>query len=96
MGFPEVASVFAKAGRAETATDPAPLEMVETVINLKPPEQWRAGLTPDKLIAEMNAAMNAEDDRLFQQLDHADQGPHRHALHRHSHAGGREGVWPGS
>jgi Cu(I)/Ag(I) efflux system membrane protein CusA/SilA len=57
MGFPEVASVFAKAGRAETATDPAPLEMVETVINLKPPEQWRKGLTPDKLISEMNQAM---------------------------------------
>jgi len=57
MGFPEVASVFAKAGRAESATDPAPLEMVETVINLKPPEQWRKGMTPDKLIAEMNAAL---------------------------------------
>ncbi len=56
--FPEVASVFAKAGRAETATDPAPLEMVETVINLKPPGQWRRGMTPDKLIAEMNTALN--------------------------------------
>jgi copper/silver efflux system protein len=60
MGFPEVASVFAKAGRAETATDPAPLEMVETVINLKPPGQWRKGLTPDRLIAEMNEAMNKQ------------------------------------
>ncbi|ACE99599.1 cation transporter [Rhodopseudomonas sp. AAP120] len=60
LGFPEVASVFAKAGRAESATDPAPLEMVETVINLKPPEQWRNGITPDKLIAEMNAALNAK------------------------------------
>ena len=58
LGFPEVSSVFAKAGRAETATDPAPLEMVETIINLKPPDQWRKGLTPDKLIAEMNAALN--------------------------------------
>jgi Cu(I)/Ag(I) efflux system membrane protein CusA/SilA len=57
MSFPEVASVFAKAGRAETATDPAPLEMVETVINLKPPEQWRPGLTPDQLVAEMDAAL---------------------------------------
>jgi Cu(I)/Ag(I) efflux system membrane protein CusA/SilA len=57
MGFPEVASVFAKAGRAESATDPAPLEMVETIINLKPSEQWRTGITPDKLIAEMNAAL---------------------------------------
>jgi Cu(I)/Ag(I) efflux system membrane protein CusA/SilA len=52
-----VASVFAKAGRAETATDPAPLEMVETVIQLKPPEQWRPGLTPDQLIAEMDEAL---------------------------------------
>jgi Cu(I)/Ag(I) efflux system membrane protein CusA/SilA len=58
LGFPEVSSVFAKAGRAESATDPAPLEMVETIINLKPPDQWRKGLTPDKLIAEMNAALN--------------------------------------
>ncbi|GLI95164.1 efflux RND transporter permease subunit [Methylocystis echinoides] len=60
MGFPEVASVFAKAGRANSATDPAPLEMVETVINLKPADEWRAGMTPEKLIAEMNAAMKAE------------------------------------
>jgi Cu(I)/Ag(I) efflux system membrane protein CusA/SilA len=55
--FPEVASVFAKAGRAETATDPAPLEMVETIVNLKPPDQWRAGMTSDKLIAEMDRAL---------------------------------------
>ena len=60
MGFPEVASVFAKAGRAESATDPAPLEMVETVINLKPPDQWRKGMTPDKLIGEMNETLNAK------------------------------------
>ena len=57
MTFPEVVSVFAKAGRAETATDPAPLEMVETVVNLKAPEQWRPGMTPDRLIAEMDAAL---------------------------------------
>ncbi|MCL5278750.1 MAG: CusA/CzcA family heavy metal efflux RND transporter [Planctomycetes bacterium] len=56
--FPEVTTVFAKAGRAETATDPAPLEMVETVINLKPQDQWRKGTTPDKLIAEMDTALN--------------------------------------
>jgi copper/silver efflux system protein len=60
LGFPEVSSVFAKAGRAESATDPAPLEMVETIINLKPPDQWRKGITPDKLIAEMNAALKAK------------------------------------
>ena len=55
--FPEVASVFGKAGRAATATDPAPLEMFETVINLKPKAQWRAGMTIDKLIAEMDGAL---------------------------------------
>jgi Cu(I)/Ag(I) efflux system membrane protein CusA/SilA len=51
---PEVASVFAKAGRAETATDPAPLEMFETTIQFKPREEWRAGMTPDKLIEELD------------------------------------------
>jgi len=56
-GFPEVASVYGKAGRANTATDPAPTEMFETVINLKPPDQWRAGMTTDKLIAEMDQAL---------------------------------------
>lgn len=54
--FPEVESVFGKAGRAATATDPAPLEMFETVVNLKPEAQWRPGMTPDKLIAEMDKA----------------------------------------
>jgi len=51
---PEVASVFGKAGRALTATDPAPLEMIETVINLKPEEEWRPGMTPQKLEAELD------------------------------------------
>ena len=55
--FPEVASVFGKAGRALTATDPAPLEMSETVINLKPASVWRPGLTVDRLIAEMSKAL---------------------------------------
>jgi Cu(I)/Ag(I) efflux system membrane protein CusA/SilA len=55
--FPEVASVYGKAGRAETATDPAPTEMVETVVNLRPKEQWRAGLTVDGLIAELDKAL---------------------------------------
>ncbi len=55
--FPEVESVFGKAGRANTATDPAPTEMFETVINLKPEGQWRPGMTVDKLISEMNAAL---------------------------------------
>jgi Cu(I)/Ag(I) efflux system membrane protein CusA/SilA len=51
---PEVASVFGKAGRAETATDPAPLEMFETTIQFKPRNQWRAGMTPEKLVAELD------------------------------------------
>jgi copper/silver efflux system protein len=55
--FPEVLSVFGKAGRASTATDPAPTEMYETVINLKPKDEWRAGVTVDFLIAEMDRAL---------------------------------------
>ena len=51
---PEVASVFGKVGRAETATDPAPLEMFETTIQFKPRPQWRAGMTPDKLVQELD------------------------------------------
>ena len=51
---PEVASVFGKAGRAETATDPAPLEMFETTIQFKPRDQWRSGMTPDKLVQELD------------------------------------------
>ena len=55
--FPEVASVYGKAGRANTATDPAPLEMFETVITLKPRGEWRPGVTPASLRAEMDAAL---------------------------------------
>jgi Cu(I)/Ag(I) efflux system membrane protein CusA/SilA len=55
--FPEVASVYGKAGRAQTATDPAPLEMFETIINLKPQEDWPAGMDTDKLIAAMDKAL---------------------------------------
>ncbi len=55
--FPEVQHVFGKVGRAETATDPAPLSMIETTIMLKPEDEWRPGMTPDKLINEMNAAI---------------------------------------
>jgi Cu(I)/Ag(I) efflux system membrane protein CusA/SilA len=51
---PEVARVFGKMGRAETATDPAPLEMVETTVRFKPHEQWRKGMTMEKLIEEMD------------------------------------------
>ena len=55
--FPEVERVFGKAGRADTATDPAPLSMFETTILLKPPGQWRPGMTPEKLVDEMNRAI---------------------------------------
>jgi Cu(I)/Ag(I) efflux system membrane protein CusA/SilA len=51
---PEVQTVLGKAGRAETATDPAPLEMFETTIQFKPREQWRAGMTPDRLVEELD------------------------------------------
>src|SRR3546814_3998617 len=56
-GFPEVESVFGKAGRALTATDPAPLEMFETVINLKPEDEWRDGMTTAQVIEEMDEAV---------------------------------------
>lgn len=55
---PEVATVFGKAGRAETATDPAPLTMIETTIRFKPKDQWRPGMTMDKLIEELDATVN--------------------------------------
>ena len=55
LKVPEVTRVFGKAGQAETPTDPAPLSMFETVLTLKPPNEWRPGMTWDKLTAEMNA-----------------------------------------
>ena len=55
--FPEVEMVFGKAGRAETATDPAPLSMIETTIRLKPEQEWRPGVTPEVLIEELDHAI---------------------------------------
>ena len=55
--FPEVDKVFGKVGRADSATDPAPLSMIETTIMLKPQREWRAGMTPEKLTQELNAAI---------------------------------------
>jgi len=55
--FPEVDRVFGKAGRAETPTDPAPLSMFETIVSLKPPQEWRKGMTVEKLKAEMDQAL---------------------------------------
>ncbi len=57
MTFPEVAQVFGKAGRADTSTDPAPFSMVEAVVNLKPKDQWRPGVTYESLIEEMDRAL---------------------------------------
>ena len=56
--FPEVDHAFGKAGRAETATDPAPLSMIETTITLKPETEWREGMTMDKLVRELDAAID--------------------------------------
>jgi len=56
--FPEVASVLGKIGRADTATDPAPLTMIETTIRLKPRDQWRQGMTEEKLVRELNEAIS--------------------------------------
>jgi Cu(I)/Ag(I) efflux system membrane protein CusA/SilA len=58
MSVPEVAQAFGKAGRSDSATDPAPLNMIETWVELKPRDQWRRGMTPDKLIAEMNKTVH--------------------------------------
>ena len=55
--FPEVETVFGKIGRAETATDPAPLTMIETTIMLKPEKEWRPGMTPEKLVEELDKAI---------------------------------------
>ncbi len=55
-GFPEVETVFGKAGQADTATDPAPLSMFETTIRLRPSSEWRPGMTRERLLAEMDAA----------------------------------------
>jgi Cu(I)/Ag(I) efflux system membrane protein CusA/SilA len=55
--FPEVESVLGKAGRAGSATDPAPIEMFETIVNLKPRAQWRQGMTPESLVDEMDRAL---------------------------------------
>ena len=55
--FPEVQHVFGKAGRADSATDPAPLSMIETTIALKPRSEWRPGMTPERLVEELDAAL---------------------------------------
>ena len=80
---PEVDPVFGKAGQAETPTDPAPLSMFETVRDLKPPEQWRPGMTWEKLIAEMNA--NIKTPGHGEHLLDADPDADRNVDDRFSH-----------
>ncbi len=91
MSFPEVAYVVAKVARADTSTDPAPLNMTETVVHLKPRDQWRAGMTLDRLRAEMGRAV--ADARRLEHLDDADHQPDRHADDRHPVGGRGQGLW---
>ena len=87
---PEVQQVFGKIGRAETATDPAPLTMIETVIQFKPREQWREGMTPETLRGELDRVVQYTG--LTNMLGHADQDAHRHAGNRYQDAGWYQGV----
>ena len=85
--FPEVESVLGKAGRASTATDPAPLSMLETLVVLKPREQWpsRPGLgrmTTEQLVAAMDQALKLPG--VIQLMDDAHPRPHGHAGHRNA------------
>ena len=87
--FPEVESVYGKAGRAETATDPAPTEMFETIVNLKP--KAAMACRPDRRRPDRRTGQGSAVSRRLQRLDHADQGAHRHARDRNSHAGRHQG-----
>jgi Cu(I)/Ag(I) efflux system membrane protein CusA/SilA len=82
--FAEVESAVGKAGRAETSTDPAPVNMNETIVHLKPQSEWRAGVTRESLIAEMDETAYARCD---EHLDAADHQSHRYALDRPTLAG---------
>ena len=86
---PEVASVFGKAGRAETATDPAPLEMFETTIQFKPRE--RVARRHDHGQAGRRTRPHRQGAGALEHLGAADPQPHRHAGHRHQEPGRREG-----
>jgi Cu(I)/Ag(I) efflux system membrane protein CusA/SilA len=79
MQFPEVEYAVAKVARAETSTDPSPLNMTETIVHLKPPDQWRPGMTLTRLRSEMDRAVQFHGRRIS---DDADHQPHRHAVYR--------------
>ena len=94
---PEVKRVFGKAGRADTATDPAPMEMFETTIQFKPRSEWRPGMTPERWSRSSIARSGFPG---FEHLGAADPQPHRHAGHRHQVPGRDQGrrarTWPRS
>ena len=90
--FPEVKHVFGKIGRAETATDPAGLDMIETTIMLKPENEWRPGMTRRK--TDRRAGPGDPVPRADQCLDHADQNPGGHAQHRDKNSGGDQDLRP--
>ena len=82
--------VVGKIGRAETSTDPAPINMSETIVTFKPKDQWPAGLTKDDILQRLDS--KAAHARCHEYLDAADSEPHRYAVDGNSHAGRREGV----
>ena len=87
---PEVEHVLGKVGRAETSTDPAPVSMFESIIILKPKDQWRPGIKKADIVAELDC--QAAADRRPQRLDPADHQPHQHALHRGAHRPGGQDL----
>ena len=89
--LPEVAHVLGKAGRADTSTDVAPLSMLETVVVLKPREQWPRRMSQQELIAKFDAAMKFPGSRT---LDHAGPRKNRHARHRHAQSLGLKIAGP--
>jgi copper/silver efflux system protein len=91
---PEVDNVLGKAGRASTATDNAPLSMIETIITLKPKSEWREGITKKDIINELDAEI--ANTRCSQWLDAADHQSHQYAGNRHSHGCGCESIRPKS
>ena len=80
---PEVEHVLGKVGRAETSTDPAPVSMFESIIILKPKEQWRAGIKKADIVAELDSKLQQIGGA--ERLDTANHQPHQHALHRRTH-----------
>jgi len=86
---PEVESVAGKLGRAETATDPAPVQMIETTIMLKPKSEWRPGLTEDQIVTETRRK-TFQRARLHPRIFAADPKPDSDDQHRHPRAGGHQ------